>query len=109
MIHRVVFGSIERFIGVITEHFAGAFPTWLAPVQVKVLSITDRSLDYATRVAERLDAAGMRVETDLRGAKIGYKIREAQMQKIPYMLVLGTKKPKLVQWLYAAGQRETSV
>jgi threonyl-tRNA synthetase len=92
MIHRVVFGSIERFIGVITEHFAGAFPTWLAPVQVKVLSITDRSLDYATRVAERLDAAGMRVETDLRGAKIGYKIREAQMQKIPYMLVLGDKE-----------------
>ncbi len=92
MIHRVVFGSIERFIGVITEHFAGAFPTWLAPVQVKVLSITDRSLDYASDVAKRLDAAGLRVETDLRGAKIGYKIREAQLQKIPYMLVVGDKE-----------------
>ena len=92
MIHRVVFGSIERFIGVITEHFAGAFPTWLAPVQVKVMPITDRAADYAKSVAAKLDAAKVRVETDLRNEKIGYKIREAQMQKIPYMLVVGDKE-----------------
>ena len=92
MIHRVVLGSIERFIGVITEHFAGAFPVWLAPVQVKVMTITDRSRDWALEVAKRLEAAGMRVETDLRNEKIGYKIREAQSLKIPYMLVLGDKE-----------------
>ena len=92
MIHRVVFGSIERFIGVITEHFGGAFPTWLSPVQVRVLPITDRAADYAKRVAAQLEAAGVRVETDLRNEKIGYKIREAQMQKIPYMLVVGDKE-----------------
>ena len=92
MIHRVVFGSIERFIGVITEHFAGAFPTWLSPVQVKVMPITDRAADYAKDVAAALEKAGVRVESDLRNEKIGYKIREAQMQKIPYMLVLGDKE-----------------
>ena len=92
MIHRVVFGSIERFIGVITEHFAGAFPVWLSPVQVKVMPITDRAADYAKSIAARLDAAKVRVETDLRNEKIGYKIREAQMQKIPYMLVVGDKE-----------------
>jgi len=92
MIHRVVLGSIERFIGVITEHFAGAFPAWLAPVQVKILPITDRAHDYAKALAEKLDAAGIRVETDLRNEKIGYKIREAQGQKIPYMLVVGDKE-----------------
>jgi threonyl-tRNA synthetase len=92
MIHRALLGSIERFIGVITEHFAGAFPTWLAPVQVKVMTITDRSRDWAVEVAKRLDAAGIRVETDLRNEKIGYKIREAQSQKIPYMLVIGDKE-----------------
>ena len=92
MIHRVVLGSIERFIGVITEHFAGAFPVWLSPVQVKVMPITDRAADYAKSVAARLDAAKVRVETDLRNEKIGYKIREAQMQKIPYMLVVGDKE-----------------
>ena len=92
MIHRVVLGSIERFIGVITEHFAGAFPVWLAPVQVKVMTITDRSRDWALEVARRLEAAGVRVETDLRNEKIGYKIREAQSLKIPYMLVLGDKE-----------------
>ncbi len=92
MIHRVVLGSIERFIGVITEHFAGAFPVWLAPVQVKVMPITDRSADYAKEVAAKLDAAGIRVETDLRNEKIGYKIREAQLQKLPYMLVIGDKE-----------------
>ena len=92
MIHRVVLGSIERFIGVITEHFAGAFPVWLAPVQVKIMNITDRTADYAKQVAAKLDEAGVRVETDLRNEKIGYKIREAQMQKIPYMLVVGDKE-----------------
>ena len=92
MIHRVVLGSIERFIGVITEHFGGAFPTWLAPVQVKVMPITDRSRDYAKSVADTLDAAGVRVECDFRNEKIGYKIREAQSRKIPYMLVIGDKE-----------------
>ena len=92
MIHRVVLGSIERFIGVITEHFAGAFPTWLSPVQVKVMSITDRSAEYAKSVAEKLAAAGVRVETDLRNESIKYKIREAQLQKLPYMLVIGDKE-----------------
>ena len=92
MIHRVVFGSIERFIGVITEHFAGAFPVWLSPVQVKVMPITDRTADYAKNVAAKLAALGVRVETDLRNEKIGYKIREAQMQKLPYMLVVGDRE-----------------
>ena len=92
MIHRVVLGSIERFIGVITEHFAGAFPTWLAPVQAVVMPITDRSRDYAQSVADRLGALGVRVETDFRNEKIGYKIREAQSKKVPYMLVIGDKE-----------------
>ena len=92
MIHRVVFGSIERFIGILTEHYAGAFPTWLAPVQVKVMPITDRTKDYAQGIYEKLSAAGIRCETDFRSEKIGYKIREAQMQKIPYMLVVGDKE-----------------
>ena len=91
MIHRVVLGSIERFIGVITEHFAGAFPTWLAPVQVKVLPITDRAAEYADQVAARLDALGYRVETDHRSEKIGFKIRQAQLEKVPYMLVVGDR------------------
>ena len=92
MIHRVVFGSIERFIGILTEHFAGAFPLWLAPVQAKVLPISDKSAGYAAQVAEMLSAAGIRVETDMRNEKIGYKIREAQLQKIPYMLVVGDRE-----------------
>ncbi len=92
MIHRVVFGSVERFIGILTEHFAGAFPTWLAPVQVKVLPISDKFEAYAKQVEETLDAAGIRAEIDLRSEKIGYKIREAQLQKIPYMLVVGQKE-----------------
>ena len=91
MIHRVVLGSIERFIGVITEHFAGAFPTWLAPVQVKVLPVTDRALAYAADIAARLDAAGVRVEVDERNEKIGKKIREATLEKAPYMLVIGDR------------------
>jgi threonyl-tRNA synthetase len=92
MIHTVAYGSIERFIGILTEHFAGAFPLWLAPVQVIVMPITDRNRSYAEHVAQKLSGAGLRVETDLRSEKIGYKIREAQMQKIPYMLVLGDKE-----------------
>ncbi len=92
MIHRALLGSIERFIGVITEHFAGAFPLWLSPVQVKVLPITDRVHAYAQEVAQKLDAAGIRVETDLRSEKIGKKIREAQLEKVPYMLVVGDKE-----------------
>ena len=92
MIHRVAFGSIERFIGILIEHFAGAFPTWLAPVQVKVLPISDKYMDYAKKVSDALDEAGIRTELDVRSEKIGYKIREAQMQKIPYMLVVGQKE-----------------
>ena len=92
MIHRVIFGSIERFIGILIEHFAGAFPTWLAPVQVKVLPISDKHLEYGQKVLETLNAAGIRAEIDTRAEKIGYKIREAQMQKIPYMLVVGAKE-----------------
>lgn len=92
MIHRVAFGSIERFIGILIEHFAGAFPTWLAPVQVKVLPISDKYLDYAEKVTKELDDAGIRVELDTRSEKIGYKIREAQNNKIPYMLVVGQKE-----------------
>ncbi|MEG1775882.1 MAG: threonine--tRNA ligase [Clostridia bacterium] len=92
MIHRVVLGSIERFIGILTEHFAGAFPLWLAPVQVKVLTITDRCDEMAKAVRAKLEAAGIRTELDLRNEKIGFKVREAQMMKIPYMLVLGDKE-----------------
>ena len=92
MIHRVVLGSIERFIGVITEHFAGAFPLWLAPVQIKILPIADRHHDYAKKVCAELDAMGFRVEVDERSEKIGYKIREAQLHKIPYMLLVGDKE-----------------
>jgi threonyl-tRNA synthetase len=92
MIHRVVFGSIERFIGVITEHYAGAFPTWLAPVQVKILPITDRAADYSSELKAKLESAGYRVEVDFRNEKIGYKIRSAQLEKIPYMLVIGDKE-----------------
>ena len=92
MIHRVVFGSIERFIGILIEHFAGAFPTWLAPVQVKVLPISDKYADYASKVTDQLTEAGIRAELDTRSEKIGYKIREAQMQKIPYMVIVGQKE-----------------
>ena len=91
MIHRVVFGSIERFIGILTEHFAGAFPTWLAPVQVKLLPIADRHYDYLKAVENKLEERGIRCEMDDRSEKIGFKIRSAQMEKIPYMLVAGDK------------------
>ena len=92
MIHRVAFGSIERFIGILTEHFAGAFPTWLAPVQVKILPISDKFIAYADKVKEALEAADIRAEIDTRSEKIGYKIRSAQLEKIPYMLVVGQKE-----------------
>ena len=93
MIHRVCFGSIERFIGILTEHFAGRFPTWLAPVQVKVLPVSEKSMDYARNIYDQLFAAGVRVEIDERGETIGYKIREArQVDRVPYMLILGEKE-----------------
>ena len=92
LIHRALFGSFERFIGIITEHFAGAFPAWLAPVQVKVLPISDNQKDYALKVVEELSAKGIRVELDDRQEKIGYKIREAQLSKVPYMLIIGEKE-----------------
>jgi len=92
MIHRAILGSFERFIGIITEHFAGAFPMWLAPVQVKVMPIADAHHEYAKQVVEKFEAAGLRVEFDDRNEKIGYKIREAQLEKVPYMLVIGEKE-----------------
>ena len=92
MIHRVVFGSIERFIAILTEHFAGAFPVWLSPVQVKILTIVEKHIPYAEQVKARLEEKGIRVELDGRNEKIGFKIREAQLEKVPYMLVLGDKE-----------------
>jgi len=92
MIHRVIYGSIERFIGILTEHFAGAFPTWLAPVQVRVLPITERQHDYARQVVAELEKQNIRVDSDFRSEKIGYKIREGQLQKIPYLIILGDKE-----------------
>ena len=92
MIHRVAFGSMERFIGILIEHYAGAFPAWIAPLQVKILPITDRNMEYAQILANKLRGADIRVEVDERSEKIGYKIREAQMEKVPYMLVLGDKE-----------------
>ena len=92
MIHRVVFGSIERFIGILIEHFAGAFPLWLAPEQVRILPISERHHEKAREIYQQLFNAGMRVEIDERSEKIGYKIREAQLQKIPYMLIIGDKE-----------------
>ena len=92
VIHRAIFGSFERFIGILIEHYAGAFPLWLAPVQVTVLPIADRHAAYAQTVRARLEAAGLRVELDARQEKINYKIREAQLQKIPYMLVAGDRE-----------------
>lgn len=92
MIHRVVFGSIERFIAILTEHYAGAFPTWLAPVQVKILPIADKHHDYVLDLQKKFEEKGIRVEVDLRNEKVGYKIREAQLEKVPYMLVIGDKE-----------------
>lgn len=92
MVHRVVYGSIERFIGILIEHYAGRFPTWLAPVQVKVMSVSERSHDHARGIAAACKAAGIRCELDARDEKIGYKIREAQLEKVPYMLIIGEKE-----------------
>ena len=89
MIHRVIFGSIERFIGILIEHFAGKFPLWLAPVQVKLMTVTEKFSDYALKVAEQFEEAGLRVETDIRNEKIGYKIREARNERNPYLCVIG--------------------
>ena len=92
MLHRAIVGSMERFIGILIEHHAGAFPLWLAPVQAVVLSITERQASYAREVAERLKAAGFRVTADVTNEKIGYKIREHSLQKLPYQLVVGDKE-----------------
>ncbi len=92
MVHRAILGSLERFIGVLTEHYAGAFPTWLAPVQAKVLNVTDTQLDFTNEVVRKLQAAGIRVEADTRNEKLGFKVREAQLAKIPFILVVGDKE-----------------
>jgi threonyl-tRNA synthetase len=92
MIHRVILGALERFIGVLIEHYAGAFPTWLAPVQAVVMTVTDRGAAYAEEVLVRLKGAGIRAEGDFRNEKLGLKVREAQLQKIPYMLIVGDKE-----------------
>jgi len=92
MIHRVLLGSVERFFGVLIEHYAGAFPTWLAPVQAKLIPITDKQLDYAQKTAKELQAQGLRVEIDTRNEKLGFKIRQAQLEKVPYMLIIGEKE-----------------
>ena len=92
MIHRALLGSLERFFGILVEHYAGAFPLWLAPVQAVVLTVTDDQIPFASEVTERLKSQGFRVEADLRNEKLGAKIREAQLQKIPYMLVVGDKE-----------------
>jgi threonyl-tRNA synthetase len=92
MLHRVILGAIERFMGVLIEHYAGAFPTWLAPVQAVVVTVTDSQLDFARRVYGQLRDAGVRAEIDERNEKLGFKIREAQLQKVPYMLVVGDKE-----------------
>ena len=92
MIHRAIFGSIERFIGILIEHYAGNFPVWLAPMQVKILPITDRVAAYAKKIEEELKSANVRCSVDLRNEKVGYKIREAQLEKVPYMIVVGDKE-----------------
>ncbi|MGE5188475.1 MAG: His/Gly/Thr/Pro-type tRNA ligase C-terminal domain-containing protein, partial [Gemmatimonadota bacterium] len=92
MIHRALMGSLERFFGVLVEHYAGAFPTWLAPVQVDVLPVTDRHADYARETVAALRGAGIRAEGDFRNEKLGYKIRESQLQKVPYALVVGDRE-----------------
>ena len=94
MVHRTILGAMERFIGVLVEHYAGAFPTWLAPVQVATLTVTDPQIPYAEVISQQLREAGIRVEKDIRNEKLGLKIREAELQKIPYMLVLGEREVK---------------
>jgi len=92
MLHRVILGAIERFVGVLIEHYAGNFPLWIAPVQAKVLNVTDNQAAYAQQVCDQLRQQGVRVQADLRNEKLGFKIREAQMEKVPYMLVIGDKE-----------------
>jgi len=95
MVHRVILGAIERFIGVLIEHFAGNFPLWLSPVQAMVLTVTDNHIPYAQEVLAQLREAGIRVQSDFRNEKLSFKIREAQLQKIPYMLIIGDKEMEL--------------
>ncbi len=92
MLHRAILGSLERFIGILIEHYAGHFPVWLAPIQVVIMTITDKQRDYATEIAQELENLGLRVKLDLRNEKIGFKIREHSLQKIPYQLVIGAKE-----------------
>ena len=92
MLHRVIFGSIERFIGILIEHYAGAFPVWLSPVQVKILPISEKQHNYAKKLEKEMKEKGLRVELDDRSEKIGYKIREAQLEKVPYMVIVGQKE-----------------
>jgi len=92
MIHRVILGAIERFIGILIEHYAGAFPVWLAPVQAILLTVTDRHIPYAEKVMDKLEGEGVRIEADFRNEKLGLKVREAQLRKIPYMLIIGDKE-----------------
>ena len=92
LIHRVVFGSIERFMGILIEHYAGAFPYWLAPVQVKIITVSDEHIDYARELQAKFMDWGLRSEIDMRGEKLGRKIRDAQVQKVPYMLIIGDKE-----------------
>lgn len=92
MLHRVIFGSIERFIGILIEHYAGRFPTWISPIQVEILPITDRHIEHCLQLEEKMKEKGIRVEVDVRNEKIGYKIREAQLSRIPYMLIIGDKE-----------------
>jgi len=92
MVHRVILGSIERFIGVLIEHFAGSFPTWLSPVQAVLLTVTDAQIPYAEGLYAQLRNAGVRIQKDFRNEKLGFKIREAQLQKVPYMLIIGDKE-----------------
>ncbi len=92
MLHRVILGALERFIGILIEHYGGAFPLWLSPVQATILTVTDRNIPYGEKIYERMRAEGIRTEQDFRNEKLGLKIREAQVQKIPYMLVIGDKE-----------------
>jgi len=92
MVHRALLGSLERFFGVLIEHYAGAFPIWLAPIQARVMNITRDQEDYALQITRRLKEAGLRADNDIRGEKLGYKVREAQLQKIPYMLIVGARE-----------------
>ena len=94
MIHRVIFGSVERFIGILIEHYAGKFPVWLSPIQVKLLPVSNKYIVYANQVLEELELSGIRVEMDIKDEKLGYKIREAQLDKVPYMVIIGEKEQK---------------